>query len=105
MPVGVLIGSNDPIPFNAEALARAFAEPGTFEHLRRGNTAFGDWASLFAAQPLVWTPDTPRAEAPLTAVFPREEFYITTPGPPTDVFARGARPAAAPPPPAQAAMR
>jgi hypothetical protein len=25
---------------------------------------------------LAWTPDTPRAPAPLTDVFPRDEFYL-----------------------------
>ena len=93
MPVGVLIGSNDPIPFDSEALARAFADPRTAGHLRRGNTEFADWASLFAAEPLVWTPSTPRVAAPLTDVFPRDEFYMNNPVTTTDVFARRARPA------------
>jgi len=92
MPVGVLIGSNDPIPFDAERLAAAFREPTTAEHLRRGNEAFSDWASLFAEPPIVWSPGSPRAEAPLTDVFPRDEFYLNNRVVTTDIYARRVRP-------------
>lgn len=108
MPVAVLIGSNDPIPYDAEALRHALADPRTAEHLRRGNAAFSDWPSLFADAPLVWTPQTPRGEAPLTDVFPRDEFYMNNEVVTTDVFARQARPrppAVEAPPLTQSAMR
>ena len=95
MPVAVLIGSNDPIPFDAEALARRFADPEVEMHLRRGNPAFRDWSALFAAPPLVWTPTTPRPEAPLTDVFPRDEFYLNNPVTTTDVYARRVAPTVA----------
>jgi hypothetical protein len=91
MPVGVLIGSNDPIPFDAERLAAAFRDAATAEHLRRGNDAFSDWTSLFAEPPIVWSPGSPRAEAPLTDVFPRDEFYLNNPVITTDVYARRVR--------------
>jgi hypothetical protein len=92
MPVGVLIGSNDPIPFDSERLAAAFRDAATADHLRRGNEAFSDWAGLFAEPPIVWSPGSPRAEAPLTDVFPRDEFYLNNPVVTTDVYARRVRP-------------
>lgn len=95
MPVAVLIGSNDPIPFDAERLAEALEAPATAEHLRRGNPAFSDWSALFAAPPIAWTPGTPRQEAPLTDIFPRDEFYMNNPVTTTDVFARRITPAMA----------
>jgi spermidine synthase len=76
MPGSVLIGSNDPIPFDAEALARRFADPAVLAHLMRGHRGFTDYASFFARPALAWSPDTPRAEASLTDVFPRDEFYL-----------------------------
>ncbi len=76
MPVGVLVGSNDPIPFNAQRLAAAFAEPATLAHLRRGNGAALEWAPLFASPPLIWAPGHPRPGTTLTDMFPRDEFYM-----------------------------
>ncbi len=90
MPVAVLVGSNDPIPFDAQRLANAFADPVTAAHLRRGNPAFADWPVLFAGDALAWTPATPRAAPPLTDVFPRDEFYVNNPVTTTDVYARQA---------------
>lgn len=76
MPGSVLIGSDRPIPFDAEALARRFAEPRVAAHLARGNGGFADYPALFGGAPLVWQPGMPRAEASLTDVFPRDEFYL-----------------------------
>jgi MFS family permease len=95
MPVAVLIGSNEPIPFDADRLAAAFANPATAEHLRRGNGAFRDWGALFAAPAIAWTPASPRREPPLTDIFPRDEFYLNNPVTTTDVFARRITPAMA----------
>ncbi len=95
MPVGVLIGSNDPIPFDAERLAAAFERPEVQAHLVRGNAAFRDWRSLFAQPVLSWTPGSPRGEAPLSDIFPRDEFYMNHGVRGTDVFAREHRDRAA----------
>ncbi len=76
MPGSVLIGSNGPIPFDAGELARRFAQPEVAAHLARGNRSFDDYASLFARPPLFWGPGSTRAEASLTDVFPRDEFYL-----------------------------
>ena len=76
MPGSVLIGSNDPIPYDPEALARRFADPAVLAHLARGNTGFASYRDFFARPALVWTPTTPRGEASLTDGFPRDEFYL-----------------------------
>jgi hypothetical protein len=76
VPGGVLVGSNDPIPFDRERLAARFQDPAVVAHLARGNRDFADFAGMFGGPLLAWTPDTPRAPAPLTDVFPRDEFYL-----------------------------
>ncbi len=45
-------------------------------NLARGNRDFAEYPTLFARDPLRWTPATARREAPLTDVFPRDEFYL-----------------------------
>jgi hypothetical protein len=76
LPGQALIGSNDPIPFDAERLAARFRDPAVVAHLARGNRDFADFPAMFAGRVLAWTPQTPRAPAPLTDVFPRDEFYL-----------------------------
>jgi hypothetical protein len=95
MPGSVLIGSERPIPYDAAELARRFAQPEVAAHLARGNRGFGDYASMFARAPLSWFPGSPRVEASLTDVFPRDEFYLNNPvlgtqalSRPADVMAR-----------------
>jgi MFS family permease len=95
MPGSVLIGSERPIPYDPAALAARFADPAVAGHLARGNRGFGDYASFFAQQPLAWQPGSVRAEASLTDVFPRDEFYLNnevqgtqTLSRPADVMAR-----------------
>ena len=92
LPVSVLVGSDAPIRLDRAALARRFAQPRVVAHLRRGNPdAAVDHAQLFAAPPVVWGPATLRAEAPLTDVFPRDEFYLNNPSEAADSIARPPR--------------
>lgn len=97
MPGSVLIGSDRAIPFDPRELARRFADPAAAAHLARGNRGFGDYASLFARPAVAWVPATPRGEATLSDVFPRDEFYLNNVvrgtqalARPTDVMARAA---------------
>ncbi|MCS6933337.1 MAG: fused MFS/spermidine synthase [Acetobacteraceae bacterium] len=76
LPGQALIGSNDPIPFDPERLAARFRDPAVLAHLLRGNRDFADFPAMFAGRVLAWTPETPRVPAPLTDVFPRDEFYL-----------------------------
>ncbi|WP_270938010.1 fused MFS/spermidine synthase [Falsiroseomonas oryzae] len=97
MPGSVLIGSDRPIPYDADALARRFQDPQVVAHLLRGNRGYSDYGAMFGRQALSWQPGSPRAEASLTDVFPRDEFYLNNPVQgtqalmrPTDVIARAA---------------
>jgi hypothetical protein len=90
MPAGMMIGSNDPISWDAGALAARFAAPEARAHLLRGNAADEDYAGMFR-DVLIWGPDTPRTEPPLTDVFPRDEFYLNNPIAGPDVVVRRLR--------------
>lgn len=90
MPGSVLIGSDRPIPFDAEDLARRFTQPEVQAHLARGNRDFSDYVGMFAHPPLAWSPGSPRAEPSLTDVFPRDEFYLNNPVTGTQVLLRPA---------------
>jgi MFS family permease len=76
MPSSVLLGSDSPIPYDPELLARRFADPAVLAHLARGNAGFRDYGHFFARPALAWSPASPRPEASLTDVFPRDEFYM-----------------------------
>jgi spermidine synthase len=76
VPGSVLIGSNTPIPFDRAQLTARFQEPAVVAHLAHGNRDFRDFVGMFGRPALAWTPATPRAPAPLTDVFPRDEFYL-----------------------------
>ncbi|WP_137126789.1 fused MFS/spermidine synthase [Roseomonas sp. HF4] len=95
MPGEVLVGSNDPIPFDPEGLARAFAAAPTVAHLRAGNPDYENWPGFFARPALMWTPETERGPATLTDVFPRDEFYMNQDAFTTATFADRIAPAMA----------
>jgi predicted membrane-bound spermidine synthase len=76
MPGSVLIGSETPIAFDPATLAARFADPAVQAHLARGNRDFSTYAELFAQPALIWSPGMARADASLTDVFPRDEFYL-----------------------------
>ncbi len=86
MPAAVLVGSNDPIGFDAAALREAFLAPAHLAHLRAGNDGDFDWGAMFADGAHRWEPGPVRTGAPLTDVFPRDEFYLNNPIAGTDRF-------------------
>jgi predicted membrane-bound spermidine synthase len=75
-PVNVLIGSDSPIPLDQAALLAALRRPGMMEFVRRGNPRDTDLTKLVDGEITVWTPATPRVAAPLTDLFPRDEFFL-----------------------------
>jgi hypothetical protein len=79
LPAAVLVGSNDPIAFDPERLREAFRDPAHLAHLRAGTPGVDDWSALFADQAVRWSPDRPRRVAPLTDLFPRDEFFLNGP--------------------------
>ena len=78
-PAAVLVGSNDPIAFDPERLREAFRDAAHLAHLRAGTPGFDDWSALFADQAVRWSPERPRRVAPLTDLFPRDEFFLNGP--------------------------
>ena len=75
-PISILIGSNDPIPYDREALLARLASPEVAAHLARGRAGCCDWKSMLYEPERRWTPGMPRGAAPLTDLFPRDEFYL-----------------------------
>lgn len=75
-PASVLVGSNDPITFDPEALRAAFRVPAHQAHLRAGTPWVDDWGALFAEEPVRWTPGREPSVPPLTDLFPRDEFFL-----------------------------
>jgi len=75
-PVGIMIGSNEPIPFDRERLLARLAEPAVAAHLAHGRAGCCDWASLMRETPATWAPGQAREKAPLSDLFPRDEFYL-----------------------------
>jgi spermidine synthase len=75
-PFPVLIGSNQPIPFDHAALLARLSDPAVLAHARRGNPAIESLAPLVAGTPHMWSAETRRLAAPLTDMFPRDEFFL-----------------------------
>lgn len=78
-PIGIMIGSNTPIPFDQARLLARLAEPAVAAHLAHGRAGCCDWAALMREAPQVWTPGQAREKAPLSDLFPRDEFYLNNP--------------------------
>lgn len=75
-PVSVLIGSDQPIAMDQEALMERLRSPEMTAFARRGNPAIADLSQMIAGEMAVWTPETPRVAPPLTDMFPRDEFFM-----------------------------
>lgn len=75
-PVSVLIGSDRPIPLDHAALLERLRAPDMLAFARRGNPDIQDLGQMIAGEMVVWTPQTPRIAAPLTDMFPRDEFFM-----------------------------
>ncbi len=78
-PFQVLVGSDDPIPFDHAALLARLDSPEVLAHARRGNPRIASLARLVAEAPQAWAPDTPRGPPALTDMFPRDEFFANQP--------------------------
>ena len=75
-PVQVMIGSDRPIQLDQAALLQRLREPDLVAFARRGNPGSIDLSKLVDGEMTVWTPTTPRVPAPLTDMFPRDEFFL-----------------------------
>lgn len=74
-PFPLLIGSDTPIPFDHAALLARLGAPDVLAHARRGDPSLAALAPLIDRPPQRWGPETPRVPAPLTDLFPRDEFF------------------------------
>ncbi len=77
-PIGIMIGSDAAIPFDRERLLARLAEPAVAAHLAQGRAGCCDWAVLMREAPQVWSPEQAREKAPLSDLFPRDEFYLNS---------------------------
>ncbi|HYF08406.1 MAG TPA: hypothetical protein VD970_12355, partial [Acetobacteraceae bacterium] len=102
LPASVLIGSDSPIPFDRDAVARRFRDAAVLDHLLRGNPDYRNYPELMDEAIVVWGPDSPRAGATLTDVFPRDEFYLNNEVSLPTLAARPPRPATRTPSPSAA---
>jgi predicted membrane-bound spermidine synthase len=77
-PISLVIGSDQPITFDAEALKARFGEPAFKAWAARAGVDISGFPGLFADPPRIWGPDTPRGnpEEVNTDLFPRDEFYL-----------------------------
>jgi predicted membrane-bound spermidine synthase len=82
-PASIMVGSDRPIPLDQPALLAALRGEAAMAHARRGNARVGDLGAMVAGPVTVWTPETPRLPAPLTDMFPRDEFFLNQPILPT----------------------
>jgi predicted membrane-bound spermidine synthase len=78
-PASVLIGSDQPIPFDRASLLATLDSPQVRAHVLRGNSAAPALSELVAGRLEHWTPATPRVPPPLTDMFPRDEFFLNQP--------------------------
>jgi spermidine synthase len=78
LPISIVIGSDRPIPFDREALTARFSDPAFVAWARRAGVDPAVFPALFAEEPRVWGPDTPRGDPDEvnTDLFPRDEFYL-----------------------------
>jgi hypothetical protein len=75
-PGHILVGSNRPIHVDLGALAQRLRDPAALAHFRRGNPGAADLTPFVAERVLVWEPGDRREPAPLTDMFPRDEFFL-----------------------------
>lgn len=78
LPISIVIGSDQPIPFDAAALAARFTEPAFQAWAKRAGVDTSGLPALFAGEVRVWGPETPRGDPDEvnTDLFPRDEFYL-----------------------------
>lgn len=73
----VLIGSNEPIAFDPQALAAALNSPAVAAHIRAGGTNVAALMPMIGGEPRVWTPASPRVADVNRDLHPRDEFYLS----------------------------
>jgi hypothetical protein len=76
-PVSVLVGSDRPVPFDADKLRATLESPAFLAHARAAGVDTSGFAALFAQPVEVWSPATPPPQAEANEdLFPRDEYYL-----------------------------
>jgi spermidine synthase len=75
----ILLGSDQPIPFDANAIALRLQEPTIRTYLEAALDSrwIGNW--LLSGQVRLWRPGDPRPDDVNTDLFPKDEFFLNTP--------------------------
>lgn len=74
----LLLGGNEPIAYEPEALLRRLDDPAVRAHLQRGGIDPELVRAFIRAQPATfWTPETPRQGDMNTDLLPRDEYFLT----------------------------
>jgi len=76
MPAGIMLGSEQPILLNRTALLARLREPAVARHLAAARADCCAWEALIDGPQQTWDATTPRRPAPLSDLFPRDEFYL-----------------------------
>jgi spermidine synthase len=78
---GILIGSNDPIELNREAIASRLADQRVRDHYARAGIDADQLMSSYLAEPARYNPDFDRAALTdfNTDLFPKDEYDLTPP--------------------------
>jgi predicted membrane-bound spermidine synthase len=76
---GILIGSNDPIPFDREMITRRIADPRVREHYARAGVNVDELMASYFADPAIYSPGFDRTTLTdvNTDLFPRDEYDLS----------------------------
>jgi spermidine synthase len=76
----ILLGSNQPIPYDAQAVLAKLSDPVIAEYLRAGSYNPDEMRPWIEAPPYIWNAESPRAGSPRnTDLHPRDEYYLNQP--------------------------
>jgi predicted membrane-bound spermidine synthase len=74
----ILLGSNSPVPYDAQAILARLEDPAVISHLERGGVEIDQFRKRIEAyEVFFWTPETPRESDDInTDLFPKDEYYL-----------------------------
>lgn len=76
-PFPALIGSNQPVPFDAAGFAEALRKAAHLRYIGRAGVDGLSLIPLVAGIPRIWGPTSPRSDDINTDLHPRDEFYLS----------------------------
>jgi len=78
---GILLGSNDPIPFDRDVIASRIADPRVREHYARAGINVEELMASYFVEPAIYSPEFDRKTLTdvNTDLFPRDEYDLSRP--------------------------